>query len=219
MARERIRGIDEPLPEGEHLLWQGRPDARALTRHVFRVRIWAAYFVALAALTFFVAPGGSLARAVWLLVLGGILVGGIAVYARATSRTSVYAITDQRVVMGIGVALPAVFNLPYSRIADAAVRENADGSGDIAFELRGSGRVGFVYLWPHVRPWRFRDPQPMLRAVADVAEVGEKLREALLASGVDRSEPLESEPVRISVMDDDGVEILSNDRTPASSSS
>jgi len=99
------------------------------------------------------------------------------------------------------------------------VRENADGSGDIAFELRGSGRVGFVYLWPHVRPWRFRDPQPMLRAVADVAEVGEKLREALLASGVDRSEPLESEPVRISVMDDDGVEILSNDRTPASSSS
>jgi len=219
MARERIRGIDEPLPEGENLLWQGRPDARALTRHVFRVRIWAAYFVALAGLTFFVAPGGSLARAVWLLVLGGVLVGGIAMYARAVSRTSVYAITDQRVVMGIGVAFPAVFNLPYSRIADAAVRENSDGTGDIAFELRGSGRIGFVYLWPHARPWQFREPQPMLRGVADVAEVGEQLREALLASGVDRSAPLEEERVRISLMDDDGIEILSNDPTPTSGSS
>lgn len=216
MARERIRGIDEPLPEGEKLLWQGRPDARALTRHVFRVRLWIAYFAALALLTFFVAPGGSLARAVWLVALGGLLVGGIALYARATARTSVYAITDQRVVMGIGVALPAVFNLPYSRIADAAVRENADGSGDIAFELRGSDRIGFVYLWPHVRPWRFREPQPMLRAVADVTEVSDILKRALLASGVDREAPVTRERVRISVMDDDGIEILSNDPTPAS---
>lgn len=217
MARERIRGIDEPLPEGEHLLWQGRPDARALTRHVFRVRVWIAYFAVLALLSFVAAPGAPLARAAWLLVLGGLLVGGIALYARATARTSVYAITDQRVVMGIGVALPAVFNLPYSRIADAAVRENADGSGDIAFELRGSGRIGFIYLWPHVRPWRFREPQPMLRGVAEVQEVGAVLKEALLAAGVDRGAPIDRERVRISVMDDDGIEILSNDPTPASS--
>ncbi len=216
MARERIRGIDEPLPEGERLLWQGRPDARALNRHVFRVRVWIAYFAALALLTIVVAPGANLARAVWLMVLGGLVVGGIALYARATARTSVYAITDKRVVMGIGVALPAVFNLPYSRVADAAVRENADGSGDIAFELRGSGRIGFVYLWPHVRPWRFREPQPMLRAVADVRHAGDVLRSALLAAGVDRDAPVERERVRFSVMDDDGIEILSNDPTPAS---
>ena len=39
-----ITGIDEPLPEGENLLWQGRPDTRALMRHVFRLRLWVGYF-------------------------------------------------------------------------------------------------------------------------------------------------------------------------------
>jgi len=212
MARARIRGIDEPLPEGETLLWEGRPDARALTRHVFRVRLWAAYFGVLAVFALFAASGGGLARAAWLLVLGVLLVGGIALYARATASTTVYAITDRRVVMGIGVAFPAVFNLPFSRIADAAVRENADGSGDIAFELRGTDRIGFLYLWPHARPWRFRSPQPVWRAVADVEGVAEIVREALMADGVDRSAPIERERVRISVKDDDGIEILSNDR-------
>jgi hypothetical protein len=214
MARERIRGIDEPLPEGEHLLWQGRPDARALTRHVFHIRVWAAYFAVLAVVTFFVAPGGSLPRAVWLLLLGGLLVGGIRLYARATARTTTYAITDTRVVMGIGVGLPAVFNVPFSRIEDAAVRVYPDGTGDIALELRGSGRMGYIYLWPHARPWRLREPQPMLRTVPDVEGVAETLRAALLAA--DRSAPTETERVRISVMDDDGTEILSNDPTPTS---
>lgn len=214
MARERIRGIDEPLPEGEHLLWEGRPDARALTRHVFRVRLWLAYFGVLAALAFFLTPGTGVARAVWLLVLGGVLVGGIALYARTTASTTVYAITDQRVVMGIGVALPAVFNLPFARIGDAAVREYSDGSGDIAFELRGSDRMGYTYLWPHARPWRIRDPEPMLRGLPEVEKVAAIVREALMADGVDRSEPVERERVRISVMDDDGIEILSNDLAP-----
>jgi len=215
MARERIRGIDEPLPEGEHLLWEGRPGARALTRHVFRVRLWTLYFGGLAALAFILAPGEGMARAVWLLLLYGLLVGGIALYARATASTTVYAITDRRVVMGIGVALPAVFNLPFTRIGDAAVRTYADGSGDIAFELRGSERMGYVYLWPHARPWRIREPEPMLRGVPEVEKVGRILLEALKADGVDRTAPIERERVRISVLDDDGIEILSND-LPAS---
>ena len=217
MARERIRGIDEPLPEGEHLLWEGRPDARALTRHVFRLRVWIAYFAALAVLTLLAAPGGALARAVWLMMLGALFAGGVTLYARAIASSSIYAVTDRRIVMRIGVALPAVFNLPFTRVADAAVRENPDGSGDIAFALRGSGRIGVVYLWPHVRPWRFRDPEPMLRALPDVARVGDVVRKALLDAGIDRSAPVESRPVRISVMDDDGIEILSNDPAPASS--
>lgn len=218
MARVNIRGIDEPLPEGENLLWQGRPDARALMRHVFRIRLWVAYFVALAVLSFLLSPASGVPRAIWMAVLGGVFIGGVWAYARATASTTIYALTDKRVVMRIGVAFPAVFNLPYSRVGGAAARAFDDGTGDIAFEIGNSDRLGFVYLWPHARPWRFRDPSPMMRGLVDIEEVSEVLRAALLDAGVHEADADEERArVRISVMDDDGIEILSNDRTPVES--
>jgi hypothetical protein len=220
MARVYIRGIDEPLPEGENLLWQGRPDTRALMRHVFRLRLWVGYFAALAVFSFILSPASGVARVIWMGLLGGVFIGGVWAYARATATTSIYAITDQRVVMRIGVAFPAVFNLPYSRVAGAAAREFHDGTGDIAFEIGNSDRIGFVYLWPHVRPWRFRNPSPMMRGLVDVEEVSGVLRSALVAAGVqDGDRSRERAPVRISVLDDDGIEILASDRTPTASAS
>ena len=41
---------------------------------------------------------------------------------------------------GIGVALSVTVNLPFSVIQSASVRRNADGSGDIAFELEATLR-------------------------------------------------------------------------------
>ena len=49
MSRQIIPGVDEPLPEGETLLWRGRPGARALARHAFKLRWVAGYFLALSA--------------------------------------------------------------------------------------------------------------------------------------------------------------------------
>ena len=46
-------------------------------------------------------------------------------------RTSVYTVTDRRVVLRIGVALTASLNLPFRQIEQASVRLHADGSGDI----------------------------------------------------------------------------------------
>ena len=37
-------GLPEPLPAGEHVLWQGAPDWRTLARHVFHVRTLVVYF-------------------------------------------------------------------------------------------------------------------------------------------------------------------------------
>lgn len=215
MARMRIRGIDEPLPEGETLLWEGRPDARALARHVLRIRWIAGYFAILAALAAVTAGTGSpvTARVTWILVLGALVALMAAGYAVLTARASIYAITDRRVVMRIGAAFPAVFNLPFAKVGGAEVRSFSDGSGEIALEVRGSGRIGYVYLWPHARPLRLARPQPMLRGLAPVAPVAEILKRALTAAGVGEGDAeAEETPVYFNMLDDDGIEVLHNRR-------
>ena len=46
---EPIPGLPEELPEGERVIWQGRPDWRALARNVFKLKWLAIYFAVFAA--------------------------------------------------------------------------------------------------------------------------------------------------------------------------
>jgi hypothetical protein len=57
-----------------------------------------------------------------------------------------------------------------------------NGFGDITLALKGADRIGWVHLWPSVRPWRIAKPEPTLRSVADVQMVAEKLRDAWVKS-------------------------------------
>ena len=98
------------------------------------------------------------------------------------ARTTVYTITNRRVVMRIGIALPVTFNLPYTQIDGAALRPYEDGTGDIPLQLRDGTRLAYFVLWPHARPWRFSRPEPMLRAVPNAAATAQLLSEALAAS-------------------------------------
>ena len=45
--RTWIRGVSQPLPAGERLLWSGAPASRLLARHAFHVRLVAGYFALL----------------------------------------------------------------------------------------------------------------------------------------------------------------------------
>ena len=45
-----IRGVPHALPEGEHILWQGAPEAGAVATHVFHWRLFMAYFAAMIAI-------------------------------------------------------------------------------------------------------------------------------------------------------------------------
>lgn len=216
MAGTRIQGIDEALPEGETLIWEGRPDAGALARHAFKIRWIGGYFLGLALLAAVTADPGApvLPRVAWLLVLGAAVVALARGYAELTARSAVYAVTDRRVVMRVGVAFPAVFNLPFARVGGAVSRIRSDGSGDIAFQVAGSERIGVLYLWPHVRPGRWTHPEPLFRSLPDAAPVAEVVRDALLSAGVGTHPPRDVAPVEYTVLDDDGIVILSN-RTPA----
>lgn len=194
---EPIPGLPGELPSGERLLWQGTPVWTRLARTAFFTRTALFYGGGLIALQglFALYGGKSLAATLstlfWPVVLVSTGIGLLALLAFLSARTTVYTITNKRVVMRIGIALTLDINVPFKRLAGAGVKLYRDGSGDIPLHLAGDDRFAYVHLMPHARPWHFKRPQPMLRAVPDAARVGALLAEAversgsgLLASGV-----------------------------------
>ncbi len=181
---EAERGLPQALPAGEHLLWQGSPEWRSLARRAFHLRKIALYFAALAAVRVAVlaGDGAGLATmavsALWMLLLGALAIGLLAVVAWLSARTAVYTITDKRVVLRVGIVLTLTFNLPFKRIAAAGLRLDADGSGEIPLALRSGDRIAYLHLWPHARPWRLARPEPMLRSVPDAQRVARLLADA-----------------------------------------
>ncbi|WP_428390240.1 photosynthetic complex putative assembly protein PuhB [Lichenicoccus sp.] len=183
---QRPYGLPGPLPEGETMLWQGAPDTMALARRAMHVRKIAVYFAILAAWCAGSAWLSNSPKLWWsmvaLIVLGAIATGMLTLFAYLVSRTTVYTLTDKRVVLKIGVALSMSINLPFCSIDAASVRLYPDGSGDIPLRLTGLTRMGITLLWPHVRPWSLRQVQPMLRCIPDAARVASLLSRSLAAS-------------------------------------
>ncbi|MBC8089843.1 MAG: PH domain-containing protein [Phycisphaerae bacterium] len=189
-----LKGVEMPLPEGERVLWQGSPQFRDMAVHAFHARKIAIYFLGLIALTAFLnrdAPSflEAMMSSAGLLALGGLMAVAFAVtVAMLSSRTTLYAITDKRVVMKVGIALPIVLNIPLRVIESVGIKQRSNGSGNISLRLANKSRVAYAVLWPHARPWRIRYPEPLLRDLPAIAAVGETLRAALLASAESGSE-------------------------------
>jgi hypothetical protein len=98
-------------------------------------------------------------------------------------------------VLRVGVAIPKCFNLPLTLVAGAELRRHAGGHGDIALTMSGPPSFGYGLLWPHARPWRMREPQPMLRAIPDAEMVAARLTGACAAIlPVDRDTPVALTP-------------------------
>lgn len=186
---EPVPGLPGHLPSGEVLLWQGAPRWRSLMRFAFNERFLVVYFVALlgwyAVST--VMHGSlldALAGTAWFAGLAILAVGILEFYAWIIARTTRYSITNKRVVMRFGVALPMTVNLPFKVVENAGLRINADGSGDLVLTMLPDQNVSYAMQWPHVRPWHFLRAKPMLRSVADAERVGSVLGRALaLAHG------------------------------------
>jgi hypothetical protein len=181
---EAAPGLPEPLPPGERLLWQGSPDWRVLARRAFHLRKLAAYFGALLVLrvVFLLHDGAALTDALRStlgpLALASLGLALVALMAWLSARSTVYTLTDKRVVMRIGIVLTLTFNIPFKRIAAAGLHLDAGGTGDLPLTLLGPDRIAFLHLWPHARPWRLGKPEPMLRSVPQAALVARVLTEA-----------------------------------------
>ena len=188
----QISELPQPLPEGERVIWQGKPTYKGLAFRAFHIRAVAVYFVLLMAWKFWsswssshsLAEAAGSAAFVLIPAIGGL--GLLALLTYLFRRASTYTITSKRVLIQTGVALPITMNVPLSKIANADLRSNRDGSGDIPLRIIDDKRVSYVMMWPHIRPWHWRAPEPMLNSVPDVAMVATKLAEAVKAQ-IDQS--------------------------------
>lgn len=205
---EPIKGLPETLPQGERILWQGAPAwwplaLRAL--HVRLVLIYCAFLMAWslgADLYAGVGLGAALLTASKVLPIAVAVCGFLALYAWLVHRSTVYTLTNRRVVLRYGVALPMTLNLPYTIVESAALKTYRDGSGDIPLVLNQDERVSYFLLWPNVRPWRAAKPQPMLRAVPDAATVARTLSGALANAARQRGVP--AAQIELSIANDAG---------------
>ena len=177
-------GLPERLPADEQILWQGSPDVKTLAISAFHMRKLSIYFVLLTlacawpAIESGAEPWAMLSAVKWIVPLTVVAMVSVWILAFMTARTTVYTLTNKRVVMRLGIVLTVTFNLPLKRVSAADVRDLPGGFGDISLALTGEDHIAWVHLWPSVRPWRINKTEPTLRAVPDARAVAAKLRDA-----------------------------------------
>jgi hypothetical protein len=188
---EPVPGLPAVLPQGEQILWQGAPARKALARHAFHVRGVSLYFAALLVWQGLDDGTGGGPAGQWLAALMPTLIGaviGLAILhllAWLNARSTLYTLTNRRLVMRFGVAIPMTVNIPFSKLEAANLREHGDGTGDLALTLGANSRISYLVFWPHVRPWHFGRAQPTLRAIGDPQRVAALLREAAMGSSME----------------------------------
>lgn len=182
---EPIPGLPALLPEGEYIVWQGYPDARAVARKLLHERKILAYFTLLIVWKFGTGlyDGETVLQSAYVastLALGGLIVFAlIRWYARAIKRSTIYTITNKRVVMRFGVALPVTFNFPFKQITEANLKKVWEDKGTISLGLTEHTKISWLILWPHVRPWMIARPQPAIHMVRNVDMVADLLGQQL----------------------------------------
>ncbi|WP_439102472.1 photosynthetic complex putative assembly protein PuhB [Congregibacter sp.] len=195
---EPVRGLPDYLPSDETLIWQGEPDFKIMARRVFHVRNVAIYFAVLIVIHLGVQTtrGGSLSDIIlgssWMIGLGVLAVGILTLLAYAYARTTIYTLTDKRLVLRSGVAIPMMVNIPLSIVTAADMSKQPDGSGDIVLSLEQKKRLSYMMLWPNVRSWKWNPTQPALRSIRNVEELA-----ASLASVVSSVQPTRGESASV----------------------
>ena len=185
---EHSPGIPAPLPPGEHIVWQGSPDKWALAKNAFHLRKVILYLI-LSLFVHYLSVVNAHANGheptvsfTTTLSLSLICLAILGVLAWLTARVTIYTVTTRRILIRFGVALQITINLPFAQIKGADMRVGKQGIGDIPLQLKDTRRVSYLVLWPHVRPWCFSSPQPMLRCIADVENVAQIIRQVAAQS-------------------------------------
>ena len=177
-------GLPEKLPEAEKVIWQGSPNVWRTAKDLFYIRPVIVYFIFLVLYRIYdgVVLGNSLKvvviSTIWMIALSFICTGLLGTLAYFTAKSSVYTITNRRIVMRIGMALTLSFNLPFKEIISADFKAQKDGYGNIPLKVNSGTKIAYFHLWPHVRPMNFNHPEPMLRNIANVKEVAKLLKQA-----------------------------------------
>jgi Bacterial PH domain len=174
-------GLPDHLPEGERLVWQGRPDWFRLAINAFQVRKVAIYFgiIILGQGAYKLFHGATPFEAVQsvpiIASLGAAACSMLLVLAYASAKTSHYTLTNKRAMMKVGLALPVIINIPFRQVDGVAFAATGKTHGNICFKTSGETRLAYLMLWPHCKPWHMAKPQPSFRAIPDVEAVAQRL--------------------------------------------
>lgn len=212
---EPIPGLPEELPHGEYVVWQGKPDPRAVARRVFYSRHFAIYFLLLIALhiVYRLMDGILLADilidSAWQAMLAAVAMGVLTGLANLYANGTIITFTNRRMVMRSGIAVPMIVNVPWRNVATAGLHIHRDNTGDFLLTPTDDQRLYYFMLWPFVRPFHFRPVQPLLRGIKDPervatqladiirerAESGAALRPARVSQADHESDSSEQQPV------------------------
>ena len=183
------KGLPGRLPAGERLLWQGSPSWRTLLRSMFHIRAVAAYFAIIIAwcAASYLRNGDNVGE----VGLSVLRMSGVALVPLVLMV--IYALLLQphndlhhhhpphRAAPWRGIphvhqpALRAQSRPPRSRRTLTAAATSPS-------PLTDGSKVALLAVWPNARPWRMRNPEPMLRGIKDAASVAQILSRALAAS-------------------------------------
>ena len=185
-APEPVLGLPETPPEGERILWQGRPDWWMLSRDSLSLGWVGGYFALLAVWRFvsvsdLMPLGQALGATLPYVIMGGVAIALLMLVGYVQARATVYTVTNRRIAMRIGAALTITLNLPYTQLGSADLALHRDGTGNVALSLLGESRLSYLVCWPHVRPWYMKRTQPTLRCIPDAARVAELIADAAQA--------------------------------------
>lgn len=184
-AFEYAPGLPQKLPEGEEILWQGRPNAWRLTVESLSLYwVWgyfallAFYRVASAIYDHGFAVAAASVVPIALLALGATAV--LYLIALAQARVAIYTLTSDRVILRVGAVTQVTLQIPFTQLQNAMLDMRKTGTGSIVFEPKPDGgqMLSYWYLWPHIRPWHMRLPQPSFRCIRDADRVAALLAEA-----------------------------------------
>jgi hypothetical protein len=176
---EPVEGLPDYLPEGEAIVWQGRPTVRAMARRVFFIPHLALYFGLLIVghMIYRLMEGVSAAQVmgtvVWQASLAGVVLVLLAWLAKSYAASVIYTLTSERLVIRSGVALPMMVNIPIEQITAADMRTHRDGTGDILLTPVADRKLHWILLWPNVSAWYSRPIRPLLRGVSEPQRVAD----------------------------------------------
>jgi len=191
---EAPKNILDAIPNGESILWKGRPSLWGFSWNLFGLK-WITLYLSMLSIVsvarFFASDFYTAFYVDFLpFFLSGIFASIILIGLAATQTYStVYIITENRVIIKTGAERSFRISMAFKKIKEVNLQKRGASIGTISFELLSEKRVPYISCWPSVRPWKFKRTQPAFSCIGSVDEVATILRKTAMTGNISLYDP------------------------------
>ena len=191
---EAPKNILDAIPDGESILWKGKPSLWGFSWNLFGLK-WITFYLSILSVVsiarFFASDFHTAFYIDFLpFFLSGIFASIILIgLAAIQAYSTVYIITENRVIIKTGAALSFLISMPFKKIKEVNLQKRGASIGTISFDLFSKKRVPYISCWPSVRPWKFKKTQPAFSCVRSVDEVATILRKTAMTGNISLHDP------------------------------